>query len=91
MSKIKLPLWNEFSVSCGNDPRILKHQDNRPLRRPRPVNDSFRDNETLARSEFDQTIFQINEQLTFDHVEEFVIVVLLMPVILAFDTSNSSS
>src|SRR5438270_4083964 len=77
------------SVSSRDNARVLEHQDHGPLRRPRPVNYAFRYNESLARSEFNGAVFKIDEQLAFDYVEKLVVIVVFVPVIHAFDDSNS--
>ena len=54
-------------------------------RRARTVQDSLRDHEPLARREFDRPILEVDEKLAFDHIEELVVLIVLVPVVFAFD------
>lgn len=46
--------------------------------------DTFRDHKRFPRCEIYGAVFQINQETTADHVKEFVFVVVMMPMILAF-------
>ena len=76
-------------VSGGDDARVLDHEDHGSLRSTGAVEHALGNNKTLTGREFDRSAFQINEQLAFDDVKEFVIIVMLVPVILAFDDSKT--
>jgi len=54
------------------------------MRCPGPVTNSLWNDEALSRRKFDRLIFEIDQQFSFDHVEKFVIVGVLVPVILTF-------
>jgi len=52
------------------------------------VNYSLWHCETLLWGQFHRSILQIDEQPTFNDVEEFILVVMLVPVKLAFDDAK---
>src|ERR1700691_104866 len=76
------------SIARRNDPRILYHQNHRPLRRARAVHSSPGHNETLPRSKLDHPVLQIDEQLALDHIKELVVLIVLVPVVFAFDNGD---
>lgn len=47
------------------------------------MQDPFRNDKSLPRAEFGGAPLQVNEKTTFDHVEELILSVMLVPVILA--------
>ena len=51
------------------------------MRRARTVNNPLRNDEALARSQRNRTIFKINEKLSIKTKEKLVVIVVLMPVI----------
>jgi hypothetical protein len=57
-------------VPRGNDVGPFHHQDDRALRRSRPVQDAFRHDEALARCELDNAVLQVDQKATLDNVEE---------------------
>jgi len=72
-----------FSVSRRDDSDVLDHEDHCPLRSARTMQDTLGDNRSLSRTEFYRSAFEINQQLPLEHVEKFVIVIMLVPVVLA--------
>jgi|tagenome__1003787_1003787.scaffolds.fasta_scaffold20647056_1 hypothetical protein len=50
---------------------------------------SFGHDKGLPRPEFRNFVFQVDQQFAFDDVEKLVIVIVLVPVIFAFDHSES--
>ena len=58
------------------------------MQRPGPMQDAFRDHHSLARIQFDGAAFEVDEQAAIGDVEEFVIVVVLVPVIFALDDTE---
>src|SRR5687767_12789907 len=70
-------------VAGGNDARGLHHQDHRALRSARAMNDAPGHGETLPGFELDSAILEIHEKPAFEYEEQFVIVVMLVPVVLA--------
>jgi len=73
-----------WSVSRRDDPGVFDHKDYGTLRSARAVQDSLGDNEALSRSEFHGSILQVDQESPLDHIEEFIISVVLVPVIIAF-------
>src|SRR5581483_8155433 len=69
------------SISCRYDPLILNHQNRGSLCSTGAMHCPFRNNEALPPRKLHSTIFQIDQQLALDNVEELVIVIVLMPVI----------
>jgi hypothetical protein len=55
------------------------------LQRTCPVDGSFRNHKSLSRQELNRPPFQIDKQLAVDNVKEFVVIVVLVPVILALN------
>src|SRR5215510_6580319 len=47
------------------------------------MQDSLRNNGALSGTKFDRAAFEVNQQLPLDHVEKFVIVIMLVPMIFA--------
>ena len=48
------------------------------------MQDSLGDHEALSRSKFHGSILQVDQELTLDHIEEFIVSVVFVPVIFAF-------
>ena len=49
------------------------------------MHDALRNHESLARAQLHGPAFKIDQQLAFDHVEKLIVVIVLVPVVLAFD------
>src|ERR1700722_5888751 len=77
------------SIAGWNDPCILDHQNHGSSRSAGAVDDAFGNDETLPRSQGDSAILKINQQLALDDVKEFVVFVVLVPVIFTFDDGNA--
>src|SRR5580698_8369670 len=73
------------SIPRRNDPRILHHQDSRPLRRAGAVHNPSRHNEALPRRKLDDAVFEVDQELALHHVKELVVFIVLVPVVFAFD------
>src|SRR5271167_685433 len=71
------------SVARRDDSRVFDHEDYRPLRGTRSMQDALWDDGALPRSKFHRAAFEIDEQLPCDYVEEFVIIIVFVPVIFA--------
>ena len=52
--------------------------------------DGLRNDEALARAEFYGSTFKIDEQAAFDDIEEFVIGVVMVPMVLALDNAEAN-
>jgi len=76
------------SVPCRGYGASFDHQHDRTLWSSRSVNYSLWHCETLLWGQFHRSILQIDEQPTFNDVEEFILVVMLVPVKLAFDDAK---
>ena len=50
----------------------------------RAVQDSLGDHEALPGSKFDGSILHVDQESTLDHIEEFIVSVVFVPVIFAF-------
>jgi len=50
---------------------------------------AFGDYDSLPRTELEGAIFQIDEQTSFDDVEELIFFLVLVPVVFAFDDSQA--
>src|SRR5215467_10859072 len=53
------------------------------------MQDALGNNGALSRTKFDRAAFEINQQLSLDHVEKFVIVIMLVPVIFALHDAKT--
>ena len=60
-------------ISGRNNARILDHQDHRSLVCPGPVHDRFRHHKTLPRRELHGSSGEIDQQFTFNHIKELVV------------------
>jgi hypothetical protein len=49
------------------------------------VHHAFRHHEALPRGQIDGAILEIDQEVAFDDVEEFVVVVVLVPVVFALE------
>jgi len=50
---------------------------------------SSRHDESLLRSKIDRAVFEIDQESSFDHVEKFIQLFVLVPVIFTFDNSKA--
>src|SRR3954447_11536026 len=77
------------SIPGGDDAGVLNHQDNGPLRRAGSMHDLARDDEALACLQLDAAVFEVNEECPLDRVEEFVVFLVLVPVVLALEYAHA--
>src|SRR4051794_39675852 len=69
------------SVARRFHPGLLDHEDRHPSRRTRPVDDALRDRVALVAVERDRVaVLEVDEQPAVEDEEEFVGVVVLVPV-----------
>src|ERR1700681_1610427 len=68
-----------------NNSNWFNHEHDGALGRARPMQHAFWNHHSLSRSQADGPLFQLDEQLPLHYVEEFVVRIVLMPVILAPD------
>jgi hypothetical protein len=54
------------------------------------MNRSFGNHEALARRKFHDSVFQVNKQFPLHDVKEFVVFIVLVPVILSLDDPDSN-
>src|SRR5271156_1895428 len=76
------------SVSRWHDIGTLNHQYYALKGRSRPVYDAFRHDKSHPRLEGHSAIFKINQKLPIEAEEEFIIVIMLVPVILALHNAE---
>ena len=53
------------------------------------MNDALRDNEPLSRVELNSAAFKIDNQPAFDNVKEFVVVIVLVPMVFTFNDAKA--
>jgi len=53
------------------------------------MQDTLGHNHSLSRTELDRSAFEINQQLPLEHVEKFVIVIMLVSVVLALHNAKT--
>src|SRR5215471_8050783 len=68
------------SIAGWPDPGTFDHQDDRPFRRARPMQHTFRHHETLPWRQGDRPSLQLDHKPAIDHVEELIFSVVLVPV-----------
>jgi hypothetical protein len=68
-------------VSRRNDSRVFHHQDDGALRSTGPMFETPRHHEALPPPQSDGTIRQVDQELVFQDEKEFVILVVLMPMV----------
>jgi hypothetical protein len=76
------------SIAGRFDPGPFDHEDHGSLRSSRPMHHALWDGKALSRAELDCPAIQINLEAPFDHVEEFVLLVVLVPVKLALQDAE---
>jgi len=76
-------------VAGGYDAGVFDHQDYGALWSAGAVDDAARDDEPPAGVEFDGFVFEVDEELTFYGEEEFVVIVVLVPMVFAFDDPDA--
>ena len=89
------------SASCGADGVGFDHEHYGALRGARAVHDAFGNDDSLARAEVDGTgivfcgggvlgIDEVDEQTAFDDVEEFVLPLMVVPVIVSLHDAEAN-
>src|SRR5690242_20499776 len=78
------------TASGGDDTGVFHHEHDRSLRSARAMQNSLGDHHALPRTEFHGAAFEINQQLSFDDVEELIIVIMLVPVIFALHHTETN-
>jgi len=53
------------------------------------MNPSLRDNEPLSRVELNSAVFKIDNQPAFNNVKEFVVIIVLVPMIFTFNDAKA--
>ena len=89
MRTISLSSERRSLAASWNDSGVLYHQNHRSLERPCTMNHSFRDNEPLSRVELNSAVFKIDNQPAFNNVKEFVVVIVLVPMIFTFNDAKA--
>jgi hypothetical protein len=55
------------------------------------MQDTLGNNGSLSRTKFDRSAFEVDQQLPLDYVEEFVVVIMLVPVVLTLYTPRRTT
>jgi hypothetical protein len=76
-------------VPSGADAGVFDHEDYGATGSSGAVDYSAGDDEGLAGIELDGLVFEIDEELAFDGEEELVVIVVLVPVVFAFDNADA--
>jgi hypothetical protein len=71
-------------IASWNDPGIFHHENHSSLGRSGAMENSLRYYEPMPGTQLDSAIFQIDQQLSFNHIKKFVIFIVFVPVILTF-------
>src|SRR5260370_7172076 len=79
-----------MSVPGRDDSDVLNHKDHGSVWSARTMQHSLRNNRALSRTKFNRATFEINQELPLDHIEKFVIVIVLVPVILALHNPKTN-
>jgi hypothetical protein len=77
-----------FLVPRWHDAGVFHHKNNGALEGTRPVQYVFGDDKSLSGAKPNCPPFQIDSQLAFEHIKEFVIVVVLVPMVLTLDHTD---
>lgn len=78
-----------FSISSWNDVGAFDHQNDGALGRTGAMRHTLRDDESLPRRKIDNTIFEIDEKVTFENEKEFIQLIVFVPVILSLHHTES--
>src|SRR5260370_18440155 len=79
-----------MSVPGRDDSDVLNHKDHGSVWSAGTMQHSLRNNRALSRTKFIRAPFEINQELPLDHIEKFVIVIVLVPVILALHNPKTN-
>src|SRR5262249_47132045 len=76
-------------VAGRHDRRCLDHENNGLLGGACAVDHAFGDYEALLRRKRDRAALEIDDETTAEHEKEFVVVIVLMPMILALHDAEA--
>src|SRR5208282_3214377 len=77
-------------IPCWNNADRFDHQDNGLFGRPGLVEDGFRYDETLVRSQLHRfSTFEVDEKNPLESKEKLVFIIMLMPVVFALQNSQA--
>src|SRR5712692_4464084 len=79
----------DFLVSGGLDAGAFDHQDDRAPERDGPMRQPLGHGDCLAGPQPDALVLELDRQLAVDHIEELVLVAVLVLVVLALDHTQS--
>src|SRR5271163_3968776 len=77
------------SVAGWDNPGILDHENHGALRSAGAMQGPSWHHKALARMKLHDALFQVNQQLALDHIEELVVLVMFVPVIFALDDGHA--
>jgi hypothetical protein len=78
------------SIAGRYDSSVFDHQHDGSLQGARTVNRSLWNDKSLSRREFNRVVFKVDQQLSLYDIKEFVIVVVLVPVILSLHNTETN-
>ena len=70
-----------LGIAGRNDSGGFDHQDDRPLRGARAMNDTLGHDKALLRSQLDCAVFEIDDKAALKDKKELVVMVVLVPVV----------
>ena len=76
-------------ISRGHDTGVFDHEDYGSFRGTRAVQDSLGNHKALSRREFNSSMLEIDQKPAVDHIEEFIVSVVFVPVILTLHNSQT--
>src|SRR5260370_28643144 len=79
------------SIAGWNDVGLLDHQNDATLRRARPMPNTLGNDKALTRCELDRFIFEIDQEFSIQREKELVDLVVLVPVIFAFQNADADN
>jgi hypothetical protein len=84
------PGVNRLRVPGRHDTGIFHHENDGAFRRPRTMKHTLRNNKALPRVKFDRPSLQVDQKAAFENEEEFIVVVVFVPVIFALHHAKSN-
>ena len=79
-----------LGIAGWNDCGCFNHKDYCAFRGTRAMNDTLWHNKALLLSKLDTSILEINDETTVEDKEEFVVIVVLVPVVFALHDAEAN-
>jgi hypothetical protein len=77
-----------LGVTGWDDGRGFDHEDDCSIRCPSAMNDTLRNYEALSRLQIDRLVFKVDHEVAIQDKEEFIVVVMLVPVVFALHNAQ---